>query len=155
MDVTAEHTSFQVLHATRVPTNLIRQNSCVLRPEARDPHHKFTLAWHCYQKLRAVYHVRPEAGRRLVAEILDAFPTCPILEVARRGRTLRRWRSAILAYFDTDGASNGPTEATNGVIETMRRVACGFRNFDNYRLRALLAAGGHRPWRQAPNHTQM
>ncbi|MEX3596140.1 transposase, partial [Kocuria carniphila] len=53
----------------------------------------------------------------------------------------------MLAYFDTAGASNGPTKAINGVIETMRRVARGFRNFYNYRLRALLAAGGHRPWR--------
>uniref|UniRef100_UPI003908020D transposase n=1 Tax=Kocuria carniphila TaxID=262208 RepID=UPI003908020D len=68
-------------------------------------------------------------------------------EIARLGRTLRRWRAAILAYFDTAGASNGPTKAINGVIETMRRVARGFRNFYNYRLRALLAAGGHRPWR--------
>ena len=122
---------------------------------AGDPHHEVTLAWHCYQKLRAVYHARPEAGRRLVAEILGAFPTCPIPEVARLGRTLRRWRAAILAYFDTNGASNGPTEAVNGVIETMRRVARGFRNFDNYRLRALLAAGGHRPWRKTPAHAHL
>lgn len=123
--------------------------------EAGDPHHEVTLAWHCYQKLRAVYHARPEQGRRLVAEILDAFPSCPIPEIARLGRTLRRWRSAILAYFDTAGASNGPTEAINGVIETMRRVARGFRNFDNYRLRALLAAGGHRPWRKPATHAQL
>ena len=114
------------------------------------PHHEVTLAWHCYQKLRAVYHARPEQGRRLVAEVLAAFPSCPISEIARLGRTLRRWRAAILAYFDTAGASNGPTEAVNGVIETMRRVARGFRNFDNYRLRALLAAGGHRTWRNKP-----
>ena len=123
--------------------------------EAGDPHHEVTLAWHCYQKLRAIYHARPETGRRLVAEILGAFPSCPIPEIARLGRTLRRWKAAILAYFDTAGASNGPTEAVNGVIETMRRVARGFRNFDNYRLRALLAAGGHRPWRKTPTHAHL
>lgn len=123
--------------------------------QAGDPHHEVTLAWQCYQKLRAVYHARPEQGRRLVAEILGSFPTCPIPEIARLGRTLRRWRAAILAYFDTNGASNGPTEAINGVIETMRRVARGFRNFENYRLRALLAAGGHRSWRRAPTHTHL
>lgn len=115
--------------------------------EAGDPHHEVTLAWHCYQKLRAVYHARPETGRRLVAEVVAAFPTCPIPEVARLGRTLRRWKAAILAYFDSAGASNGPTEAVNGVIETTRRIARGFRNFTNYRLRCLLAAGGHRPYR--------
>lgn len=41
------------------------------------------------------------------------------------------------------------------MIETMRRVARGFRNFDNYRLRALLAAGGHRPWRKTPTHAHL
>jgi hypothetical protein len=59
----------------------------------------------------------------------------------------------ILAYFDTNGASNGPTEAINGVIETTRRIARGLRNFTNYRLRCLLAAGGHRPYLiQQTNH---
>lgn len=88
-----------------------------------------------------------------MAKVLAAFPTCPIPEVARLGRTLRGWKAAILAYFDTHGASNGPTEAINGVIETTRRIARGFRNFDHYKLRCLLAAGGHRPYRsKTTNH---
>jgi transposase len=34
-----------------------------------------------------------------------------------------------------------------------RLTARGFRNFTNYRLRCLLAAGGHRPYRIQPtNH---
>jgi transposase len=45
------------------------------------------------------------------------------------------------------------TEAINGVIETTRRIARGFRNFTNYRLRCLLPAGGHRPYRnKQTNH---
>jgi hypothetical protein len=40
----------------------------------------------------------------------------------------------------TSRASNGGTEAINGVIELRRRIARGFRNFDNYRLRMILAA---------------
>ena len=143
LQIGAEHLTAKQI--TRLNTKL----------EAGDPHHEVTLAWHCYQKLRAIYHARPETGRRLLAEILAAFPSCPIPEIARLGRTLRRWKAAILAYFDTAGASNGPTEAVNGVIETMRRVARGFRNFDNYRLRALLAAGGHRPWRKTPTHAHL
>lgn len=120
---------------------------------AGDPNDEVILAWHCYQKLRAVYHASPARGRELVTEILASFPTCPIPEIARLGRSLRTWKSAILAYFDTNGASNGPTEAINGVIETTRRIARGFRNFANYRLRCLLAAGGHRPYRKKPpNH---
>ena len=68
--------------------------------------------------------------------------TCPIPEVARLGVTLRRWRSEFLGYFDTGGASNGGTEAVNGLIELHRRIARGFRNRDNYRLRMLLIGGG-------------
>lgn len=30
----------------------------------------------------------------------------------------------------------------NGIIELHRRLARGYRNFENYRLRMLLAAGG-------------
>lgn len=37
------------------------------------------------------------------------------------------------------------TEAVNGIIELHRRLARGFRNRDNYRLRMLLAAGGLTP----------
>ena len=68
-------------------------------------------------------------------------------EIARLGRTLRNWRQQFLAYFDTGGVSNGGTEAINLIIEKTRRLAHGFRNFNNYRLRILLAAGGHKPWR--------
>ncbi len=57
------------------------------------------------------------------------------------------WKSASLAYFDTS-ASNGSTEAINGVIETTRRVVRGFRNFTYWRLRCPLAAGGYRPYRR-------
>jgi transposase len=121
--------------------------------EQGDPNHEVTLAWQCYQQLRSIYHAGPEKGRETVTKILAAFPSCPIPEIARLGRTLRHWKAAVLAYFDTNGASNGPTEAINGVIETTRRIARGFRNFTNYRIRCLLAAGGHRPYRQkSPNH---
>jgi transposase len=95
----------------------------------------------------------PGAGQGTRGRGDRVVPTCPIPEVARLGRTLRAWRAAILAYFDTNGASNGPTEAINGVLETARRIARGFRNFTNYRPRCLLAAGGHRPYRiQQTNH---
>ena len=91
----------------------------------------------------AAYHQDSHAAGRTIAEkILDTFASCPIPEVARLGRTLRQWRSEFLGYFDTDGACNGGTEAINGLIELHRRIARGFRNRDNYRLRMLLIGGG-------------
>lgn len=82
------------------------------------------------------------AGRKIAEQVLDTFTTCPIGEVARLGRTLKQWRTEFLGYFDTQGASNGGTEAMNGLIELHRRIARGFRNRDNYRLRMLLIGGG-------------
>ncbi len=104
------------------------------------------MAWQCGQQLPQVYHqTDPAAGRRLAIKILDSFPSCPIPEIAQLGKTLRRWRSAFLAYFDTVGASNGGTEAVNGLIELHRRIARGFKNRENYRLRMLLIGGGLAP----------
>jgi transposase len=117
-----------------------------------DPNDEVHIAWQVYQRLRAIYHASTaQAGRRLAEQLLEVFHTCPIPEIARLGRTLRAWRHQILAYFATDGVSNGGTEAINGVIEKTRRLAHGFRNFTNYRLRILLAADGTRPYRQRPN----
>ena len=73
--------------------------------------------------------------------MLESFPSCPIPEIARLGRTLRAWRQQFLAYFATGRANNGGTEAINGIIELHRRIARGFRNPANYRLRMILAAG--------------
>ena len=75
---------------------------------------------------------------------------CP--EVARLGRTLRAWKAQILAYFDTNGVSNGGTEAINLIIEKVRRLAHGFKDFDHYRLRILLAADRLRQYRKSRNH---
>ncbi len=111
--------------------------------EADERHLEVAVEWQCAQQLRQVFHQSdPAAGRRLAEQVLASFPTCPIPEIARLGRTLKRWRAAFLAYFDTAGANNGGTEAINGLIELHRRIARGLRNRDNYRLRMLLIGGG-------------
>ena len=103
-------------------------------------------------QVRDVFHqATPAHGQRLAAHLIQRLPRCPIPEIARLGRTLRKWKDAFLAYFDTDGASNGPTEAINGIIELGRRTARGYRNPTNYRLRMLLIAGGL----DASTHTQL
>lgn len=119
---------------------LARLETAILADPA---HEEVYVAWRCVQDLRAAYRAKDTTkGRRRAEKILDAFHTCPIPEVARLGRTLRRWRQAFLAYFDTDRANNGGAEAVNGIIELHRRLARGYRNRDNYRLRVLLVAGG-------------
>src|SRR5512135_2491200 len=110
--------------------------------QAGDPPYATTVAWAATQA-SALDLPRPnaEVGRTRALAALESLPNCPVPEVARLGRTLRAWRDELLAYFATDGASNGPTEAMNLLIEKRRRAAHGFRNFRNYRLRLLLAHG--------------
>ncbi len=110
---------------------------------ADDAHVEVEVAWRCAQQLRSAYAAdNLREGKKLAEQVLATFPTCPIPEIKRLGKTLTRWREAFLAYFDTSRASNGGTEAINGLIELHRRVARGFRNRDNYRLRMLLIGGG-------------
>ena len=84
----------------------------------------------------------PQQSQQVAEQIVTSFPSCPITEIARLGRTLRQWKDTYLGYFTTGGANNGGTEAVNGIIELHRRIARGYRNPDNYRLRMLLVAGG-------------
>ncbi|HEY6812921.1 MAG TPA: ISL3 family transposase [Propionibacteriaceae bacterium] len=116
--------------------------------ETGDPDGEVNVAWQCYQQLRSIYHATTTEGRRIAEKVIAGFPSCPIPEVARLGRTLKAWRQQVLAYFDTSGVSNGGTEAINLIIEKVRRLAHGFRDFTHYRLRILLAASGNRAYRR-------
>jgi transposase len=120
--------------------------------QAGDPAGEVNLAWQCYQQLRSIYHAGTDHGRRIAEKVIDSFPSCPIPEVARLGRTLKAWKAQVLAYFDTDRVSNGGTEAINLIIEKVRRLAHGFRNFNHYRLRIMLAADGTRTYRRRRTH---
>ncbi len=73
-----------------------------------------------------------------------------IAELTRLAKTVDRWRDEILAYHQTAGASNGPTEAVNLLIEKIRRIGHGYRNFDNHRRRLLLGCGIQ--WTILPTH---
>ncbi len=110
---------------------------------ADERHDEVYIAWQCAQQLRSAYHAaRPAEGRRIAEKALATFPTCPIPEIKRLGKTLKQWREVFLAYFDTSSANNSGTEAINGLIELHRRIARGFRNRESYRLRMLLTGEG-------------
>jgi transposase len=125
-------------------------NTCLV---AGDPGFEVTVAWHAYQQLRSMYQAStPADGKQIAEHVIASFPDCPIPEIARLGRTLKMWRSHVLARFETHRISNGGTEAVNLIIEKTRRLAHGFRTFERYRLRILLAASGRRPYRRPPTH---
>jgi len=125
-------------------------NTCLA---AGDPSWEVTLAWHAYQQLCSMYQAsKPTEVKRIAELVIGSFPECPIAEVARLGRTLKLWRQPVLARFETHRISNGGTEAVNLIIEKTRRLAHGFRTFEHYRIRILLAASGNRPYRRGRTH---
>ena len=61
-------------------------------------------------------------------------------EVRRLAHTLSNWFEPIVAWHEAR-VSNGPTEGMNNLLKRVKRVAFGFTNFENFRIRALLYAG--------------
>ena len=54
-------------------------------------HISVEVAYHCAQQVREVFHqATPAQGRRLAARLIERLPMCPIPEIARLGRTLRK-----------------------------------------------------------------
>ncbi len=51
-------------------------------------------------------------------------------------RILSHWREEILNYFDYP-ITNGFVEGKNNRIKTIKRMAYGYHNMDNFRLRIL------------------
>jgi transposase len=73
-------------------TQKTRLQTAIAADERYDEVH---LAWHCAQQLREAYRCENLAEGRTTAEkILATFPTCPIPEIKRLGKTLNQWRAA-------------------------------------------------------------
>ena len=115
--------------------------------ELGDPHGEVAITYRVKERLRDFYRSSdPEGARALLAE-LQAHCLKPAMppELQKLGRTIRTWFDKICNYH-LARVSNGPTEALNNLIKRIKRIGFGFRNFENYRIRALLYAG--RPnWR--------
>jgi len=111
----------------------------------RNEHAALEVSYLVYQDIITAYqHPDRRTGKKLMATLIDKLRRgLPdgLEEIAQLGRTLWRKRDQILAFFDHEGASNGPVEAINGRLEHLRGIALGFRNFTHYVLRCLLHSG--------------
>ena len=100
------------------------------------------IAYRVKERLRDFYRTWDwEQAKVILRELLEhclrkAMPA----EIQKLGRTIKQWFEKI-CNFHLARVSNGPTEALNNLIKRVKRVAFGFRNFENYRIRVLLYAG--------------
>lgn len=107
-----------------------------------DPADEVLGAWLAKESVRDVYLAEDRAAAALLLD--KAIAGCAhddVEEIRSLGKTLAAWRTEILAHHTT-GASNGPTEGLNLCVKKVKRCGHGFTNFDHYRLRVLLHAGG-------------
>lgn len=107
-----------------------------------DPTAEVAIAYRVKERLRDFYREdNPVAAEAILADLRDHClrKTMPP-EIRRLGKTIRTW-FAKLCNFHLARVSNGPTESLNNLIKRIKRIGFGFRNFENYRIRALLYAG--------------
>jgi transposase len=110
--------------------------------ELGDVDEQIGMTWIAAQDLCRLYRCRSRyAAEQHLHRWLVHCADSGIPELHRLARTLDTWRSELLAYFDTGGLSNGPTEAINALIKKIKRIGHGYRNLTNYRLRLLLHCG--------------
>jgi len=99
-------------------------------------------AWVFKESFRAWYRetdrIRAEERLGLLEEKIkgDSLP-----EFKELLHTLTNWREEILNYFDYR-ITNGFVEGKNNRIKTIKRMAYGYRNMDNFRMRILAANPG-------------
>ena len=110
--------------------------------DAGDPHGEVRTAWHAKETVRGIYKIdSPALALQYTLQLADDLQheSCPP-EINKLGRTIARWTPQITNWHISK-VTNGPTEALNNLIKRIKRAAFGFRNFTNYRIRALLYAG--------------
>lgn len=115
--------------------------------ELGDPGAEVAIAYRVKERLRDFYRTDdPNEATALLDDLRrHCVRTAMPPELQRLGRTIERWFEKICNWHKAR-VTNGPTEALNNLIKRIKRIGFGFRNFANYRIRALLYAG--RPnWR--------
>ena len=83
-----------------------------------------------------------EAKQRLREFRMYAF-TADLPEFKACLTMLKNWEIYILNAFDVP-YSNGFTEGVNNTIKVLKRVAYGYRSFENFRRRILITFNANR-----------
>ena len=89
------------------------------------------------ERLVNFYNIKGyKQARRILIKITDDMAHSKLHEIRTLRKTLMKWRNEILMYFKTR-LTNARVEGFNRKCKLIQRKAYGFKNFENYRLRAL------------------
>jgi transposase len=105
---------------------------------AEDPTNEIAAAWAVKERLRILLaQTEPSRIRWALADFYEAAADAHMDETTRLANTVQTWWPAILTAL-LHRVSNARTEGYNRIIKNTKRVACGFRNMDNYQSRILV-----------------
>jgi transposase len=114
-----------------------------------DPTGEIGAAWGCKELLRQLLAEQDSTRiRQALWRFYWACTEADMPETTRLATTVETWWSAILVAL-TEGVTNARTEGFNRIIKQVKRVACGFKNMDNYRRRIMAHIAVTRPRLQA------
>ena len=115
---------------------------------ADDPTDEIGAAWAVKELLRQLLSERdPDRIRHRLWKFYDAAARVNMPETARLATTIETWWPHIEVFLRLD-ITNARNQGFNRIIKQVKRVACGFRNMDNYQRRILTHIAITRP-RQA------
>ena len=99
-------------------------------------------AWYAKETVRDIYQIGcPQLPAQFTQQLTHDLQDRSLPpEIQQLGRTIGRSATQITNWH-LSAVTNGPTEAMNNLIKRIKRIAFGFRNVANYRIRALLYAG--------------
>jgi len=99
-------------------------------------------AWVLKESFRAWYRETDRSKAEEKLGLLEGkIASDSLYEFKELLHTFANWREEILNYFDYR-ITNGFVEGKNNRIKTIKRMAYGYRNMDNFRLRILAANPG-------------
>lgn len=96
-------------------------------------------AWRLKESVRVFYMLTdPEEITQLFEDFCFAASTAPFPAFRAVAKTFRQWREEILAYF-SDPVTNAYAEGITNKVKVIKRVGFGYRNFERFRERVLVA----------------
>ena len=104
---------------------------------------KLQILYQFKERLHGLYRTKGHHRASLAFEniLVDLKAYEDDVDLKRLRFTLNRWKTEILNYFLT-GFTNAMTEGFNNKAKLVRKMAYGYKNRNNYKIRLLNACFG-------------
>ena len=110
--------------------------------QLKDEDLKTAKAYHLKMTFSKLWEQKtPETAKAFLDEWYDWATTSELPDMVKAAKTIRQHETGILRWF-TSKVTNGIMEAINGLVQSTKRRARGYRSIKNLRTMIYLIAGG-------------